>query len=198
MAAPYEIITQPLTVYVAPVGSAFPEIDSDIILAPTGDWLMLGTCGDKNYEDEGVTVAQEQTVNLFRGAGAAGPRKAWRAEEDFIISFTLVDLSPEQYATVMNDAAVETVAPGPDQAGTKSHQLSQGLLVNSFALLARGISPVNETLNAQYEVLNAVQDGNPSPVWGKGAAAGLEVSFRALEDCTNGFGVFRSQTDPAS
>ena len=177
---PYEIIASPLTIYVGPVATAFPDIDA----VPGVGWFKLGTSGDKSYEDEGVTVNHTQTFGTFRGAGATKKRKAWRQEEDLSFGFTLVDLSASQYAKVLNDAALTTVVADVGTPGTISFELDQGIEVVEFALLARGLSTVDEDLAAQYQVPRCYQAGSPAPVWGKGGAAGLACLFEALEGAT--------------
>lgn len=196
MAAPFEIVGAPLTVYLAPVGTAFPGID-DAEGAFDPGWFKLGTSGEKNYSEDGLTVSHEQSINVFRGAGATGPRKAFRTEEDFIITFSMADVSPTQYAKVLNDAAVTTVAQAVGVSGEESFELHQGLTVTTFALLARGLSSIDDSLNAQYEVSTVFQNGNPAPVYNKGEPALLECSFQALDADATGFGTLRVQsTEP--
>src|SRR4051812_15829673 len=98
MAAPYEIIVAPLTVYVAPVGTAFPAVNA----APGGSWFKLGTNGTKNYDEKGVTVTHSESLATFTPAGGTAARKAFRTQESLTIEFELVDLTIEQYAKVLN------------------------------------------------------------------------------------------------
>lgn len=177
MAAPYEIVAAPLTVYVAAVGTAFPDVDE----APGGSWTKLGTSGDKNYNDDGVTVGHPQTIETFTPAGSTVPRKAFRTEEGLTFGFTLVDLSPTQYAKVLDDAAITTVSASSGTPGTKKIALYKGLQVETFALLARGLSTVDESLACQYEVDSCFQSGEPEPVHNKGVPAGLELEWTALD-----------------
>lgn len=178
-AKPYEIIAAPYTLYVAPVGTAFPAIDA----APGGAWTKVGTSGDLNYTEDGVTVDHGQSLEFWRALGSAGPRKAFRTEEELRISLTLADLSLEQYANALNYNTVTTVAPGGGTAGTKKIGLSRGLDVPQRALLVRGqASAYGETFNAQYEVPVAVQAGEPEVVFTKGEPAGLALEFEAIED----------------
>lgn len=194
MAAPYEIVGAPLTLWLAPVGETMPAIDATV----AGNWFKVGTSGDKNYSEDGVTVTHDQAINLFRGAGATAPRKAFRTEEDFMIGVTLADVSPAQYAKILNNAAVTTQAAGVGVAGYKSFPLSQGLTVATFALLARGLSSVDDSLNAQYENPAVFQAGSPSPVYNKGEPALLECEFQALDASGSGIGTLRIGTAPAS
>lgn len=190
---PYEIIGAPLTLYLANVGTSFPAIDA----VPSGSWFKIGTSGDKNYDEDGVTVQHDQNIEVFRGAGTTGPRKAWRTEEDLLISVPLADVSPEQYAKILDDAAITTTAQSSGVAGNKAFPLNQGLTVTAFALLARGLSPVDDSLAAQYEVPMCIQSGSPEPQYTKGQAAILECEFMTLEHASSGFGQLRMQTTVA-
>lgn len=179
---PFEVIASPLTVYLAPVGTAFPAID-DAEGGFASGWTKLGTNGTRNYDDDGVTVTHEQTIETWRGAGSTGPVKAWRTEEELMVGFTLVDLSAVQYAKVLNDATVTDTAAAAGVAGTSEFGLSQGLDVATFAMLARGKSPAGDGFNAQYQVKRCYQAENPEPQFNKGdEPAGLEIQFAALED----------------
>lgn len=196
MSAPHEIVAAPLTVWLAPVGFAFPDVDETPI--PTMGWEKLGTSGDKNYDEDGVTVTHGQTIEVFRPAGSTAARKAWRTEEELLIGFTLVDLSAAQYARVLNDVTVTQTAAAAGVPGTDAFPLLQGLDVTLFALLARGASPANNALTAQYEVPIVYQAESPEPVWKKGEPAGLAIQFAALLHDTLGFGKLRVQTAAAA
>lgn len=187
---PHEIIASPLTLFVAVVGTAFPKIDA----APAEAWVKLGALGTKNYTDDGVTVTTAQTIETFTGAGGTAPRKAFRTEEGLSMGFTLVDLSPEQFAKVMDDAAITTVAAGKGVSGEKSFSLMRGTDVHQYALLARGQSTVDNGLFKQFEWPTVFQSGDPSPVYTKGEPAGLDVEFTALEVEEGEFGDVRIAT----
>jgi hypothetical protein len=187
MAAPMEILASPLTVYVAPVGTAFPAVNT----TPGGSWFLLGTSGSKNYDEKGVTVEHQETLNTFRPAGGTGARKVWRSAEELAISFELVDLTIEQYAKILNDAVVTTTAGPP---AIKDINLQQGLTVKTFALVAKGLSSVNEALPAQYQVPIVYENESPSIVYRKDQPASIAVKYQALEDATLGFGKLIVQT----
>lgn len=182
MATPYEIVAAPLTIYLAAVGTSFPDVDE----APGGSWTKLGTSGDKNYGDDGVAVSLPQSIETFTPAGSTLPRKAFRTEEGLEFTFTLVDLTPEQVAKVIDDAAITTTAASSGVPGTKKINLYKGLQVETFALLARGISSVDDSLACQFEVDSCYQSGEPEPTFNKGEPAGLELTFTALDAAGDG------------
>lgn len=180
MSEPYEIVAQPFTAWIAAVGVAFPSIDQD----PGGSWTKIGTSGDLNYTEDGVTVTMEQAIEKFRALGSTGARKAFRTEEDLMIAFTVADLTLEQIKAALNGNTVATTAPGIGTAGYKKIGLSRGLAVTEYALLLRGAaaSPYGDDWVAQFEVPRCYQNSNPEIVFVKGEPAGVAMEFAALED----------------
>lgn len=192
MSAPYEILAGPVTAYVAAANTAIVQVDT----APGGSWTKLGTSGSDNYNEDGVTVTHEQTIEAFRALGTTGNRKAWRTEEAVMVEFTVHDLTAEQYKKALNDASITTTAAGSGIPGHKSIPMLQGHNVSLYALLLRteSQSPYGDSMNAQYWVPVCYQDENPEVVYKKGEPAGLKFKFASLEDATNGFGVYDAQT----
>jgi hypothetical protein len=179
---PFEIIGAPLTLWVAPVGTAMPTIAA----APGAGWIKVGTNGDRSYENGGITVTHGKAYDKVRTAGATGPIKAFLSEEDLMFGLTLLDLTLEQYQLALNGNTVTTVAPASGQPGTKKIGLSESVgRTKEYALLARGLSPYNEALAMQYCIPRCYQSGAPAPVFRKGGTgAGLALTFEALEDLT--------------
>ncbi len=175
---PYEIIAAPFTVWAAPVGTAFPAVNA----APAVAWIKIGTAGDLNYDEDGVTVAHSQAMEIFRSLGDSGPRKVFRTEEDLKISLMLTDVTLENYKHAMNGNAVTDVAAGAGTAGYRWIGLSRGFSVDTVALLVRGPSPYMDAGNMQYQVPRAAQSGNPEIVWRKDKPAGLQLQWTALVD----------------
>jgi hypothetical protein len=196
---PFEIIGAPLTLWVAPLGTAFPLINA----APAVAWTRLGTNGDRSYENGGITVSHSKTYSKVRTAGASGPVKAFLDEEDLMFRVTLLDLTLEQYANALNGNIVTTVAPGVGVQGTKRIGLSEDVgVTREYALLARGLSPYNELLSLQYEIPRCFQSGAPEVVFRKGQPAGLALTYEALENLSAAtaqerFGVLRAAHLPA-
>ena len=176
---PFEIIAAPYKVYFAPTGTAFPAIDLAI---PASPWKLVGTSGDLNYTDEGVTVAHNQALEKFRALGDSGSRKIFRTEEDLMIRLMLADITLEQYSHALNSNAVTTVAAGAGTAGYKVIGLSRGFAVATVALMVRGPSPYGDNFTLQYEVPLAAQSGNPETVFVKSTPVALALEWTALVD----------------
>ena len=177
---PFEIVAAPFTLWVGAEGVTFPDVDE----TPGAEFTKVGTSGDLNYTEDGVTIAHAQTVEMFRALGSTGPRKAFRTEEDLRVSLVLADVSLEQYALAMEYNTVTTTAAGVGSPGYKSLGLSRGLNVARRALLVKGIdsSPYGTGWGSQYEIPVAVQVGEPEVVYVKGEPAGLALEFSVLED----------------
>lgn len=175
---PYEIVGAPLTLWLAPVGTAFPLVNAD----PAVAWVKIGTNGTRNQSEDGVTVTHGQTTTKVRPGGATGPVKAFRTEEDLMIELTLWDITLEQYQLALNSNTLSTTAAGVGTAGFKKLGLSQGMAVREYALLARGVSPYDEAMKAQYQVARCYQSDSPAVVYRKGVPAGIKLRFEALED----------------
>lgn len=176
----HEIIGAPLTLWLAPVGTAFPTI----VAAPAAEWIKVGTNGDRNYENGGVTAMHSKTYDKVRTAGASGPVKAFLTEEDLMFRVSLLDITLEQYKLALNGNTVTTVAAGSGTPGTKKIGLSHNVgSPTEYALLARGLSPYNPALAMQYCVNRVFQSGAQEVVYRKGGTgAALALQFDALED----------------
>ncbi|MBV2147885.1 hypothetical protein KRZ98_06220 [Sphingobium sp. AS12] len=175
---PFEIIGAPLTLWLAPVATAFPLISAD----PSGSWIKVGTNGDKNQSGEGVTVTHGYTFQEVKPGGTTGPVKAFLDEENLSFGLTLWDLSLEQYQLALAGTAPSTTAAGVGTAGYKKIGLSHSSTVKEYALLARGVSPYGDGWSMQYEVPRCYQSGSPSPVYRKAQPSGLALRWTALED----------------
>jgi len=194
---PYQIIVAPFEVYLSVVGENFPAIDTADPTSGT-NWELLGTNGNLDYSDDGVTVTHEQTIQMHHFLGTTGPRKASRTEEQLLVEFTLHDLTLEEYAKILNDATVTTTAASSGTAGDKAINLLQGFSVSTWAMVIKGDGPYGADWKMQYEVPMVIRDGSPAVTFNKAEPAGLAFTFRALEDPNNPtaasrFGVLRAQ-----
>lgn len=170
---PFEIIAAPVTVWVAPVGTAFPDIGA----TPPTPWELMGKSGDRNIIEDGVTVAHSQSIAEHRTLGATGPVKATREEEGLMVSFALADLRAEMYSKAINGNTIDS-----DTTGEKSISLHRGLDVSELALLIRGPSPYIADGVAQYQVPRVYIGENQELTFAKGDLAGISFEFHAIED----------------
>lgn len=174
-----EIIAAPFTVWIAPVGTAFPAIDE----VPAAPWTLLGSNGDRNYAGGGVTVSHQRQLQFATPAGVLGAAVAFAENDSLRVRLELLDMTLEQYAVVMGGNAVVTTPPAIGVAGIKV--LGLGLKTGplpEYAVLARGPSPYAEGMPAQYELPRCIEAGSPAPTFRGGVPAGLSVELTALED----------------
>jgi hypothetical protein len=185
-----EVIAAPFTAWVGAVGTAFPPLSTEES-AFASTWTKVGTSGTKNYSESGVTLTHTQTQATFISAGAGVPRKVWRTDEGLQVAFDLVDLSPAQYALVMDNATVTHVTGANAEY---SFELQRGIKVHAYALLLRGPSTTNETKFSQFEINACYQSSNPAPKFAtKGGPAMLALQFDTLEMEAGKFATFRTQ-----
>lgn len=174
-----EIIAAPFTVWLAPVGEAFPYVHAQ----PAGNWVKLGTSGDKHYTEEGVKVAHEQEIEQVHTLGRTGPVKALRVKEGLKISLSLLDLSVEQYRRALNDVAITEVDAAAGIPGSRNIPLRRGLTVAEYAVLVKAdVSSEGDGFASQYQVHRAFMDGSPELVFRKNEPAVLLLALVALED----------------
>lgn len=185
-----EIICAPYEIWLAPTGTAFPDVSE----APAVGWELLGKSGDLSYEEKGVTVTANETLNLFTPAGGTGPRAVWRANEQIGVAADLADLSIATFAKVMNDATVDTIAAGVGTGGVKKFALLKGQKVALFAALLRGASPEADDMVAQFQLPIAYQGANQSITPSKQNPGMLTVNLLTLADDAEGFGDYVAQT----
>lgn len=176
---PYEIIAAPFTVWLAAVGTAFPEVGS----LPSASWTKIGGAnGDQRYHEDGVSISHPQTVEMIRTLGSTGPVKAFRTEEDLFISFKVLNLTLEQYKFILNGNAVTDTAAGSGTKGYRTLPMLRGGDVTQYAMLVRGPSAYDANMHLDYRVPTVVHVGEPEVVHQKGEPAGLDFEMQAIEN----------------
>lgn len=172
---PREIVVGPLTIYLATAVEAEDDVDG----TPSGNWAALGTSGDENYGEDGVTVTHSQTTRESRVAGATGPVKVNRTEESLMIALILMDMSLVQLTKILNATAKSTdTSPNIDYLGMR-----RGPDVTVFSMIAKGagLSP-SGAFPIQLYVPRCYQSADAlAPVFGKNADVGYAAEFSALE-----------------
>ena len=194
MSAPFELLNGPVTLYIAAEGTAAPEISGDRNVSTLpGGWTWLGTNGDRNYGDDGVTITPSRSYELQMVLGSTAPQKPFLTEQGFTVSVPIVDMSAETMARIMNGAAVTDLAAASNQGGHKSFDLMIADEAAQFALLIRGKSAYGDSYNAQHWIPKCFVSDVGEYSYVKGEAAATEVEFTALEHLTYGFGKYYVQ-----
>jgi hypothetical protein len=177
MSVPYEVLASPFEAYWAPVGTAFPAINA----SPPGPWALIGTSGNANHSEEGITVTSEQTYEDIMVSGHNMPAKKLRLTESLVVSFTVYDMTLEVVRLAFNTNAVAAAAGPP---AIKTLQLERGTIINALALLLRGPSPYLETVNMQYQLPRVVHTGGVPISHRRTGAAGVVLEFSLFADAT--------------
>lgn len=179
-----EVIGTPYTAYLGPVGTAVPKINATDAAIQLAGWLLLGTNGINNQGSSGVTVNLGRTTTDFTPAGGTLPVKSWTTDEKITVDLSLVDMTIEQVAAVMDDAAVTTTPAASGIAGKKSISVIRGIAVHYYALLVKGLSPYDDGtgMQAQWAFSRVYQSGSQAPKYMKGTPAELACSYTICGD----------------
>lgn len=180
MGAPLHVVSTPFEVWIAPTGESFPAIED----APAGNWVKIGTSGSRSITEDGVSVQHTQTIEVFRSAGSTGPIKPFRTEEGLIITFTIADLTLENYKYALNFVTVSDTAAGGGDAGYRDVDMYMDLDVDTRALLVRGLnaSPYLANTDVQYQVPVVFENGSKEIIGQKGTPIGVALEYMAIED----------------
>jgi hypothetical protein len=166
--APFQILVGPGDVYVAATGTAFPKVSE----APSGSWTYLG------QTDGGISVKHDQTITPLTTDQRTGNVKAVRTAESLDISFSLAELTLENYSLAMNSLTV-TAEAGPP--AIKKINLHKGVAVDLRAILIRGRSPYGN-LPAQYQIPVLYQSESPEVSFSETDKSLLATVWTVLED----------------
>jgi hypothetical protein len=172
-------LAYPATLFLAPIGTDMPAVDDDPADFPAG-WEVLGTDGDKDYDESGVVMSQTEEVFNLKGSGSTTTKKRFRTGESNLVKLNLIDVDPDSWAKVLNDQQVETIAPTMGVAGEKRFSLHRGAKVAAFATLIRYVSPVDNDLNGQIEIPKAFVSVNGDSTFNKGVATMLPVEIEPI------------------
>jgi len=189
MGAPFEVIAGPIEAWVAPLLTAFPDMDD---ADPAVDWIWLGENGAKNIAESGVSIHDAATSNDWRALGTTMAVKNFLVSEDLRVEFDLDDVRLEMWSIARGGPAttasnVTTVAAGVGTMGHKDLSLVRDLdSINTVALLLRqkqsayGEGAFKMT---QYEFPKAVCPGDGVDlVYVKGTPVAVHFNFHILYD----------------
>lgn len=162
MGAPFEIVAGPIQAWIAPLGTAFPDVEE----APAVEWLLLGANGDKNIAESGMTIRNSAEVNLVHALGTSMAVKAFRGNEAKEVEFDLMDWRLETISYAMGGPAtaasnVTDTPAGAGTAGYRSLSLLHNFVIPTVAMLVRtGINPYGDDFNSQFEYPKVVIPGD--------------------------------------
>lgn len=186
--APFEIIIGPANVWVATVGTTFPELTA----IPGAAWTSLGRT------EGGVAVTFGQTIKEITVDQAMMPVKLIRTMASMKVEFQLAEITMEHLAKALGLTVVDT-APGAGTIGTRSLTLAFSGTITRYAMLVRGPSPYMDA-NADFRLPNVAQDGEIKLAYVKDDKSVAPTSWNVMEDPDNAgeFGTFIVQDAAAA
>jgi hypothetical protein len=183
---PYSIVVGPGSIWVAPVGTAFPAVDA----TPAVDWVSLGNT------DGGVRITHVRETAEHGVDQSVLPQKRTltRAAEE--IRFSLAGLTLETYTKALDGATVTPTAAGAGTAGDKAFNIEPGVV--EYAMLIRVPSPYMAGY-LQYEYARVARMDNSEVPYTKDGKTLIPTAWSALEDLDNPgqFGTIRAQHEAA-
>jgi len=169
----YELLSGAGTLYIAPIGEAFPDVDA----VPAGNWEALGATKD------GVTVTYDEDIAEITVDQETGVVKAIRTSESLKIEANLAQGTLENLGYVLGQTP-STTAPGAAQIGTVEIPSYKGAVVQEYAFLFRADSPYGAAYPAQYELPRGYFGGTVGLEYKKDDTVVVPCAFMALVDLT--------------
>jgi len=197
MPAPFEVIAGAAEVYVAEVGTPFPEIDA----APGVGWTLVGTGGSERYSEAGVRVSRALTQTDINALGTTTPIKNVITATGFTIEVDVMDATLEQLALAFgaDPDGIETTAAGAGVAGVKRFDIPTDPVPFQRAVLVRvNQSPYIEGGNLQFELFAANQIGNAAGAFTKGDAFQVTHIWSAVKTAEGFVSVAAQTAQPTS
>jgi len=173
----YEILVGVGKLYVAPAGTAKPDLTAE----PGSEWTYLGETED------GVTATKSQDIAEHKSDQRTGPIKATRTDESLTVATKLLAATLENLSVAIGGATVNDNPPQTGVIGTRTMGMYLGGEVAEFAILFRGDSPYGP-YPGQYYVPRGYFGGEVGQEFKKDKGVVIPVEFHALEDL--------SATDP--
>lgn len=190
MTFPTEIMAGPVDVFIAPAGTAFTSIG---VATPSAPWIVLGSTGALNTDEDGVTVTSSIDTDEFTPLGDIHPVKSWLTGEDLRVQFTLADLRLETLSHALGGPAtaagnVQTVANGGGLAGYKWLSLTRSSVPAQVAMMVRGTqSPYDDAAlgwRTQFELYRVSQVAAVPLAFQKGTPTKVAFEYRIYRDAS--------------
>jgi hypothetical protein len=167
--AGYENLIGVLDLYIAPYGTAEP----DVTVTPSGSWIELGCSDGDQTEDHGVGDLTKFYDNCHRG-----PVKTVLGQQDPIFSSTMIALTLENLARVFYDVG-QVVTAG----SVKRLPIKRPYYQTEYAFVARSVTDSPYLSGAgQLYFPRGVFDMKFVVTRSKTGRAGFPFTFHALED----------------
>lgn len=166
-----KIVVGPASIYVAPVGTTYPDVSA----APAGAWVFVGAT-------KGGTKIKPTIKRTEHGTDQdTAPVRVTEAERQYAVTADLAETTLENTRIALGlTAAVSTVAPGAGTGGYKGLRVEGQFDVPEYALLVRGKSPYGITWNADYRFPRVYVSAEPEEGHTKDGQKVVTTEFKTL------------------
>lgn len=167
---PYDQLIGSLNIWIAPYGETIPAIN----VTPGGNFRRLGPT------DGGQTIKHVGDLEKRSDDDHTEDILAFRPAESLTVTATVVGLTLENYASIINNPSHISTGVSP---ATKTMPLKKGFYPSEWVMLLRGdvLSPEG-VLPGMYVIPRGVFGGEPEVAMAKDERAGMEFEFSALGD----------------
>ena len=176
--APFEMIRGvPLDIWLGPVAEAIPDVDN----TPAGNFVTIGkTDGDQTLDVQGPNTYWSDNTQQ-------GDTAAVRPHEMVICTFTLIDLTLENQARIMDSVSDVTTDAGPPSV--RQMPLQRGGVPANYVMLMRSLtaSPYG-AFPAMYVLPIGTFDSIEPLTFGQDQRAEFAVEFHVMADPTQAAG----------
>lgn len=183
MSEPNQVVFGPAEFYIAPVGTAFTDVD---VVTPLAPWTKIGVAGNKDITDEGITVRGAVTDARFRGLAGVTIRKMSLVSRDFEVSFKHADLSAEALAAAYGFAEAD-IEDDETSGGTNIKRITLPTSPKPFAraaMLRCDQSAAGDGFVTQYNIFCVNQVGGGEGLFSKSKPFDSMHSWVAVEIST--------------
>ncbi len=175
--APFEILAARYNLYVAPAGTAIPDLSAG---APGGAYVKLGKNGYRNITLDGFFASNPMAYEKFRSLGSAYPSKFFRTEADAMLRVTLADMRLELVRFAFDQNNITATGAGPY---AKKLGLTVGLNLTPMRVIAYSAegSPYGN-FGARIVLRHAVCTAQQEFNFRRNGPALVQLQFEGMEE----------------
>lgn len=168
---PFDTVVGPGSIWVSPVGTAYPVVD---LVTPAAPWVSLGET------DGGLEFTAKRSTKPHYTDQSFAAKKTTVDSKGVELSFTLAQVTLERLAVVLDGQTITTVAAGAGTAGYKKLTLSSLATIPQYAMLVRVPSPYADGY-LQYQI-RVSPSGDMKMSYSKGEQTLIPTTWDVLED----------------
>lgn len=173
MSCAIELVTGPLSVYIAATGEAFPAVAA----APAGNWVLIGgSLGARRYSEDGISILQDVETSDVNSLGSIDPECVLMTGRNLRVTLMMKNLHLDQLRYAFQSNAV-TANAADDELDLN---VGPDLTVSSILIRGTSKSPQESGFNMQFEFENCIELASKEINFNKEDAAEVALEFRVL------------------